>query len=242
KGALACCCKSTQPGAPPPHRAKRASGTPAAAPQGSRGPPAPMLEWKDRMPLEPPTVAHPRQKSADKKATLKAAFVSLVCRKNLVDSESMMGLVETGGARITPKAEEADVIVVNTCSFIDAAKQESVNTILEMAQHKISGHAQKLVVAGCLVERYRDEIRKNIPEVDAVVGTGELDRILAAAGITQAESGTPANESPFVILNSNSASQALKSGMPSRAEGAAREAAGRFSRAEWDGAIADLPN
>jgi len=195
------------------------------------------------MPLQTPTIAPPPEQS-DTKAPLKVGFVSLGCPKNLVDSEVMMGLLETGGAKITPKAEEADVIVVNTCSFIDTAKQESVNTILEMAQHKISGKARKLVVAGCLVERYRDEIRKNIPEVDAVVGTGELDHILAAAGITRAAGNDtpPANESPFVILNSNSASQALKSGMPSRAEGAAREAAGRFSRAEWDGAIADLPN
>ena len=94
-----------------------------------------------------------------------------------------MGMLQTGGAQITARAEDADVIVVNTCSFIDSAKQESVNTILEMAQHKITGKAQKLIVAGCLVERYRTEIQKNIPEVDAVVGTGELDAILAAAGI-----------------------------------------------------------
>lgn len=152
-----------------------------------------------------------------------------------------MGMLQTGGAQITARAEDADVIVVNTCSFIDSAKQESVNTILEMAQHKISGKAQKLVVAGCLVERYRTEIQKNIPEVDAVVGTGELEQILAAAGI---ETGQPAAESnsPFVILNSSSASQALKSGVPARAEGLAREQSGRFSRSEWDGAIADLPN
>src|SRR5215510_4674907 len=193
------------------------------------------------MPTLAPTVVNPSQANASCNPPKKVGFVSLGCPKNLVDSEVMMGILNKAGAEITVRAEEADVIVVNTCSFIDSAKQESVNTILEMAQHKVSGRAQKLVVAGCLVERYRDEIRKNIPEVDAVVGTGELDRILAAAGITQAESGTPANESPFVILNSNSASQALKSGMLSRAEGAAREAAGRFSRAEWDGAIADLP-
>jgi ribosomal protein S12 methylthiotransferase len=166
--------------------------------------------------------------------------VSLGCPKNLVDSEVMMGMLQTGGARITSRAEEADVIVVNTCSFIDSAKQESVNTILEMAQHKITGKAKKLVVAGCLVERYRDEIQKNIPEVDAVVGTGELEHILAAAGI---DAGTPAeSNSPFVILNASSASQNLKSGIHSRAEGIARERSGRFSRAEWDGAIADLPN
>jgi ribosomal protein S12 methylthiotransferase len=152
----------------------------------------------------------------------------------------MMGMLQTGGAQITARAEDADIIVVNTCSFIDSAKQESVNTILEMAQHKITGKAQKLIVAGCLVERYRTEIQKNIPEVDAVVGTGELDAILAAAGIHAG--GAPADESPFVILNRSSNSQSLKSGMPARAEGLAREQSGRFSRAEWDGAIADLPN
>src|SRR5215469_2002233 len=192
------------------------------------------------MPLQTPTIAPPPEQS-DTKAPLKVGFVSLGCPKNLVDSEVMMGLLETGGAKITPKAEEADVIVVNTCSFIDTAKQESVNTILEMAQHKISGKARKLVVAGCLVERYRDEFQKNIPEVDAVVGTGELEHILAAAGINAQGPAEPIS-SPFVILNSGSASQALKSGVRSRAEGEAREAAGRFSRAEWDGAIADLPN
>jgi ribosomal protein S12 methylthiotransferase len=150
-------------------------------------------------------------------------------------------MLQSGGAQITARAEDADVIVVNTCSFIDTAKQESVNTILEMAQHKISGKAQKLVVAGCLVERYRTEIQKSIPEVDAVVGTGELEDILAAAGIT-AQSPAAENRSPFVILNSSSASQSLKSGLPARAEGLAREQSGRFSRSEWDGAIADLPN
>ena len=95
----------------------------------------------------------------------------------------MMGMLAQAGAEITPRAEDADIIVVNTCSFIDSAKQESVDTILEMAQHKTEGRARKLVVAGCLVERYRNEIQKDIPEVDAVVGTGELERILAAAGL-----------------------------------------------------------
>ena len=124
-------------------------------------------------------------------------FVSLGCPKNLVDSEVMMGLLHRGGAQLTPRAEDADILVVNTCSFIDSAKQESVDTILEMVQHKIAngGRAQRLIVAGCLVERYRDEIRKNIPEVDAVVGTGELEAILEAAGLHQ-----PATSSPFAIL------------------------------------------
>src|SRR3954470_968828 len=116
----------------------------------------------------------------------KIGFVSLGCPKNLVDSEVMMGLLHQAGAEITTRADEADVIVVNTCSFIDSAKQESVDTILEMAQHKTAGRAQKLIVAGCLVERYRTEIQKNIPEVDAVVGTGELEHIIEAAGIGSA--------------------------------------------------------
>ena len=114
---------------------------------------------------------------------LKVGFVSLGCPKNLVDSEVMMGMLHQAGAEMTSSTEDADVLVVNTCSFIDSAKQESVNTILEMAQHKATRAGKKLIVAGCLVERYRDEIRKNIPEVDAVVGTGELDQILAAAGL-----------------------------------------------------------
>jgi ribosomal protein S12 methylthiotransferase len=195
------------------------------------------------MPVENPTVTPEQEKTASngsRSQAVKVGFVSLGCPKNLVDSEVMMGMLQTGGASITSRADDADVIVVNTCSFIDSAKQESVNTILEMAQHKVSGKAKKLVVAGCLVERYRDEIQKNIPEVDAVVGTGELEHILAAAGIERATA--PAESSPFVILNSSSASQALKSGVQGRAEGLAREQRGRFSRAEWDGAIADLPN
>ena len=178
-----------------------------------------MLESKDCMsqsPGKPPT---------------KVGFVSLGCPKNLVDSEVMMGLLARAGAELTPHAEDADVIVVNTCSFIDTAQQESVNTILEMARHKTSGRAQKLVVAGCLVERYRDQIRKDIPEVDAVVGTGELEQILRATGVQ-------APDSPFVILQP----QPQRNDSYGRAEGRARAAAGRFDRDAWDGAIADLPN
>jgi ribosomal protein S12 methylthiotransferase len=136
----------------------------------------------------------------------------------------MMGMLAQAGAELVPRAEDADVIVVNTCSFIESAQRESVNTILELARLK-EGRAKKLVVAGCLVERFRDEIQKNIPDVDAVVGTGELENILSAAGLAQPE----AAESPFRILTS-------------RPEGDARAAAGRFSREAWDGAISDLPN
>jgi ribosomal protein S12 methylthiotransferase len=114
------------------------------------------------------------------KAMPKVGFISLGCPKNLVDSEVMMGILARSGYELTPRADDADVLVVNTCSFIEAAQQESVDTILEMAEHKKFGRARKLVVAGCLVERYRDQIRKQIPEVDAVVGTGEVEHILKA--------------------------------------------------------------
>src|SRR6476619_6576808 len=87
----------------------------------------------------------------------KVGFVSLGCPKNLVDSEVMMGMLAQAGAELVHKAEDADVIVVNTCSFIESAQQESVNTILEMAGHKAAGRAKKLVVAGCLVERFRND-------------------------------------------------------------------------------------
>jgi len=110
----------------------------------------------------------------------KVGFVSLGCPKNLVDSEVMMGILARSGYEITPRAADADVLVVNTCSFIAPAQQESVQSILEMAEYKKFGRAQKLIVAGCMVERYRDEIREQIPEVDAVIGTGEIEKILQA--------------------------------------------------------------
>src|SRR6201993_827465 len=175
-------------------------------------------ELKKKKSLENSKQAEPRPQ--------KVGFVSLGCPKNLVDSEVMMGMLARAGAELTRRAEDADIIVVNTCSFIDSAQQESVNTILEMAGHKASGRAKQLVVAGCLVERFRDQIRKDIPEVDAVVGTGELVNILSATGIAPAPQQS---KSPFVVLNS-------------RPEGDARAAQGRFSRETWDGAIADLPN
>jgi ribosomal protein S12 methylthiotransferase len=110
---------------------------------------------------------------------LKIGFVSLGCPKNLVDTEVMMGQLAASGHQLTPHPSEADAIVVNTCSFIDPAKQESIDTILEMAEYKKMGRARRLIVAGCLVERYRDDIRKNMPEVDAVIGTNEIERITA---------------------------------------------------------------
>jgi ribosomal protein S12 methylthiotransferase len=108
----------------------------------------------------------------------KVGFVSLGCPKNLVDSEVMMGILNQAGYELTPRAAEADVLVVNTCSFIEPAQKESVDSILEMAEYKKFGRAQKLIVAGCMVERFRHEIREQIPEVDAVIGTGEVEKIL----------------------------------------------------------------
>ncbi len=110
----------------------------------------------------------------------KVGFVSLGCPKNLVDSEVMMGILAREGFQLTPRADEAEVLVVNTCSFIEAAQKESVEAILEMAEHKKFGAAKKLIVAGCLVERFREQILEQVPEVDAVVGTGEVERILEA--------------------------------------------------------------
>jgi ribosomal protein S12 methylthiotransferase len=209
-----------------------------------------MLKWEDRMPVKDLTVSRSPDLKPDfeeKKfqeitpalrspaPPQKVGFVSLGCPKNLVDSEVMMGLLARAGAELTRRAEDADVIVVNTCSFIESAQQESINTILEMAAYKTGGKAKKLVVAGCLVERFRDQIRKDIPEVDAVVGTGELENILSATGVGALPSP---NNSPFVVLNS---------ALNSRPEGNARAAQGRFSRESWaqeswTGAIGDLPN
>ena len=192
---------------------------------------APTDDLREDTPVRPELMAQPLTKPT------KVGFVSLGCPKNLVDSEVMMGLLARAGAELTTRAEDADVIVVNTCSFIESAQQESVNTILEMAGHKSDGRAKKLVVAGCLVERFRDQIRKDIPEVDAVVGTGELEKILAATGVTPArnvERKNAGSDSPLVVLQS-------------RPEGDARAAQGRFSREAWareawTGAIGDLPN
>jgi len=110
----------------------------------------------------------------------KVGFISLGCPKNLVDSEVMMGILGRQGYELTPRADDAEILVVNTCSFIESAQKESIDTILEMAEHKKFGAAKKLIVAGCLVERFREQILEQVPEVDAVVGTGEVERILEA--------------------------------------------------------------
>jgi ribosomal protein S12 methylthiotransferase len=111
---------------------------------------------------------------------MKIGFLSLGCPKNLVDGEVMLGIAQNAGHELTTEASSADVLVVNTCAFIDSAKQESIDAILEMAQQKKNGRCSRLVVTGCLGERYREELKKEIPEIDAVLGTGEVEQILGA--------------------------------------------------------------
>ena len=108
----------------------------------------------------------------------KVAFVSLGCDKNTVDSEIMLTLLTDHGYEITKQDEEANVIVINTCAFILDAQEESINTIIEMGQFKESGKCEALIVTGCLAQRYADEIFEELPEVDAVIGTGSYEKIV----------------------------------------------------------------
>lgn len=144
---------------------------------------------------------------------MKIGFVSLGCPKNLVDGEVMLGIARDAGHVITPDAEAADVIVVNTCAFIDSAKQESIDAILEMAAEKRDGQCRRLVVTGCLAERYRDELRREIPEIDAVLGTGEVEGILEAIGGASASGG---GRMPLTLFRSSdfAAPAAALEGLP----------------------------
>src|SRR3954467_12909614 len=111
---------------------------------------------------------------------MKVGLISLGCPKNLVDSEVMLGLAEQAGHELTQDPGDAEVLIVNTCAFIDSAKQESIDSILEMARHKIDGSCKRLIVTGCMAERYREELKKEIPEIDAVLGTGQVPEIVGA--------------------------------------------------------------
>ena len=131
---------------------------------------------------------------------MKVGFISLGCPKNLVDGEVMLGLAREAGHEITADAASADAIVVNTCAFIDEAKEESIDAILEMAKLKRDGGAKKLIVTGCLAERYRDQLKAEIPEIDVVLGTGEVPEITGALG------GSPASgSSPLKLFRKGSA-------------------------------------
>jgi ribosomal protein S12 methylthiotransferase len=130
----------------------------------------------------------------------KVGFISLGCPKNLVDSEVMMGQLKANGYQLTADANEADTVVVNTCGFIDAAKKESIDAILEAARLKSDGKATRLVVAGCLVERYRDELKLSLPEVDAFIGTSQINDILAVC-----DPKTDTRSLPVISLGNQSA-------------------------------------
>src|SRR5688572_681734 len=137
-----------------------------------------------------PTTEDRRPKTEDR---MKIGMISLGCPKNLVDSEVMLGLAQEQGHQLTRDAAAADVLVVNTCAFIDKAKQESIDAILEMAEHKKTGACRTLIVTGCMAERYRHELKAQIPEIDAVLGTGEVPAIanLLGAGIRDQGSVIP---------------------------------------------------
>jgi ribosomal protein S12 methylthiotransferase len=143
-------------------------------------------------------VKRPLEQICEDGLAMKIGMVSLGCPKNLVDSEVMLGLAQQQGHQLTRDAAEADVLVVNTCAFIDKAKQESIDTILEMAEHKKTGACRKLIVTGCMAERYRAELIEQIPEIDAVLGTGEVPEIVGAIG------GSTKQDPPYVqILRAN---------------------------------------
>lgn len=116
-------------------------------------------------------------------------FISLGCDKNLVDSEVMLGILDEKGWSIVDDEAQADVIVINTCCFIHDAKEESIETILEMAEYKKEGRLKALIVTGCLAQRYQREILEEIPEVDAVLGTTSYDKIAEAIEKALAEGG-----------------------------------------------------
>ncbi|NMA52395.1 MAG: radical SAM protein, partial [Peptococcaceae bacterium] len=128
--------------------------------------------------------------------TIKVGLVSLGCPKNLVDSEIMLGLLKESGYIITNRAEEADVIIINTCSFINDAKKESIDTILEMAHLKTEGNCSALLVAGCLAQRYPDELKEEMPEIDGLLGTGSLDQVCVLIEMVLACNKTSLVEKP----------------------------------------------
>ena len=160
---------------------------------------------------------------------MKIGFLSLGCPKNLVDGEVMLGIARDAGHEITADAAGADVLVVNTCAFIDSAKQESIDAILEMAALKRDGKCTRLVVTGCLAERYRDELRNEIPEIDAVLGTGEVPLILDAIGTRDSGLGARTGTSPLKLFRSSDFEPRIPS-PPSRVQESARFGAAGESR------------
>ncbi len=154
---------------------------------------------------------------------MKIGLISLGCPKNLVDSEVMLGLARQAGHELTPDAHDADVVIVNTCAFIDRAKQESIDTILEIAELKAKTAGKRLVVTGCMAERYRDDLKKEIPEIDAVLGTGEVPRILEVLNGGPAKTGASGHVAPLTFYRRDDAAGRLKPA-PTAAEAERREA------------------
>ena len=148
---------------------------------------------------------------------MKIGFLSLGCPKNLVDGEVMLGLARDAGHELTHDSADADVLVVNTCAFIDKAKEESIDAILEMAEQKKNGNCSRLIVTGCLAERYRDELRREIPEIDAVLGTGEVDGIVQAIDAPDQLPVNGASISPITFY-SKTRSPRLRQGSGGHAE------------------------
>lgn len=111
---------------------------------------------------------------------MKAGIISLGCAKNLVDTEVMLGIMQSHGVTITPNPAEADILIINTCAFIASAKEESITTILNFAEYKTEGRCKTLIAAGCLGQRYKQELLDEMPELDAIIGTGAWDRIMEA--------------------------------------------------------------
>ena len=155
---------------------------------------------------------------------MKIGMISLGCPKNLVDSEVMLGLAQQAGHELTQDPSNADVLVVNTCAFIDSAKKESIDAILEMAQHKKDGSCQRLVVTGCLAERYRDDLRAEIPEIDAILGTGEVPEIVAAIGGVTSRQSAPLTFFRPTVKYPESTIQNAESGATVQATSAAEAA------------------
>ena len=124
--------------------------------------------------------ARRRQTSDNERQPVRVGMISLGCAKNLVDGEVMLGHLASSGAQITSDAAAADVVIVNTCGFVEDAKRESIESVLEVAEAKRQGAVQRIVVAGCMAQAYADELRDEIPEIDAFVGLDELDEVVGA--------------------------------------------------------------
>ena len=139
---------------------------------------------------------------------MKLLFISLGCDKNLVDTEKMLGILRDAGYEFTEDETEAEIIIVNTCCFIGDAKEESINTILEMAEYKKTAVCKALIVTGCLAERYKEEVQKEIPEVDGVLGIASYGEI--AAVVKEAL----AHHHPHVLLPNNEMPMTRKRNVP----------------------------